>query len=110
GIIYAIFVGLYLVFTFLGRRERLTSQEYQLNALMQLEEAVRYDMDRHEKASVSRLLARSDQNSSMTKQLQQFLNGVEVVQTPPPNVLRRFMIRVERAYQHAWHLRSTNVL
>jgi len=110
GIIYAIFVGLYLVFTFLGKRERLTSEEYQLNALMQLEEAVRYDMDRHEKAAVARLLARADQDSPITKQLQQFLQSAEVVRAPQPNFLRRQMIRIDKAYQHAWRLRSTNVL
>lgn len=110
GIIYAIFVGLYLIFNFLGRRERLTSQEYQLNALMQLEEAVRYDMDSHEKAAVARLLAQADQNSPMTKQLQQFLDSVKLVRPPKPNILQRLAARVDSAYRHAWRLRSTNVL
>lgn len=110
GIIYAIFAGLYLAFSFLGRRERLTSQEYQLNALMQLEEAVRYDMDRHEKAAVARLLARADQTSSITTQLKQFLQNVEVARTPQPNVFRRQAARVDRAYQRAWQLRSSNIV
>ena len=45
GIIYAIFVILYLTFNFLSRKQVLTSREYQLNALAQLEEAVVHDMD-----------------------------------------------------------------
>lgn len=110
GIIYGIFVGLYLAFTFLGRHERLTSLEYQLNALQQLEEAVRYDLDRHEKAAVAKLLARADQASPMTQQLKQFLQSADVVQARPPNILHRQMIRLDRAYQHAWRLRSTSVL
>lgn len=110
GIIYAIFVGLYLFFTFLGKRERLTSEEYQLNALMQLEEAVRYDMDRHEKAAVARLLAQADQSSPITRQLREFLDSIKPVRTPRPNVLQRFKAGIDHAYEKAWHARSSNAL
>jgi hypothetical protein len=110
GIIYAIFVVLYLAFSFLGRREQLTNLEYQLNALMQLEEAVRYDMDRHEKAAVAKLLAKADQDDMITKQLQQFLHSVEVVRAPSPTRLHRLAGSIDRVYQHAWRLRTTNAL
>src|SRR5438270_3257172 len=60
GIIYAIFIVLYLAFNFLSRDNRLTSREYQLNALAQLEEAIVHNMDPEEKERMRRLLSRAD--------------------------------------------------
>jgi hypothetical protein len=110
GIIYAIFVLLYLSLSFLTRRERLTSLEYQLNALAGLEEAVLRQMDQREKNVVAELLRRANPHSPITKQLQTFLEGVQANPTDPPNVAKRFYVRFNRWYERAWGARSSNTV
>jgi hypothetical protein len=108
GIIYAIFVSLYLLFNFLSRRQRLSSREYQLNALSQLEEAVVHDMDKYEKARVEELLAHADSRSAITKQLKGFLKQVELVRPDQPNAYEKLVAAVGRQYRHFWQHRSSN--
>lgn len=110
GIIYAIFVLLYLAFTMLTREERLTSTEYQLNALNQLEEAVLREMDEREKAAVAQLLARAAPASTITKQLKTFLDSVEANETGRPNLAKRLYQAFSRWYERVWRSRSSNAL
>jgi hypothetical protein len=110
GIIYAIFVLLYLAAGFLTRRERLTSTEYQLNALNQLEEAVLSEMDEREKAAVAALLRRADPHSPVTRQLQAFLQSAEVTAPAAPNAAKRLYVRLGRWYERAWRSRSSNAI
>lgn len=110
GIIYAIFVLLYVGLNLLTRHELLTSTEYQLNALSQLEEAVLRQMDEHEKAAVRRLLKRANPSSLITKQLGEFLDGVRVIKPERPNLLKRLGARISDAYDRAWQVRRTRVL
>jgi hypothetical protein len=108
GLIYAIFIGLYLGFNFLSRTQRLSSREYQLNALSQLEEAIIHDMDPFEKKRVATLLERADQRSPFTKILQTFLSEVETVPGDPPRFLKAFLRKVSLQYARFWQARSSN--
>lgn len=110
GIIYAVFVMLYVVITYLTRRQKLTSQEYQLNALRQLEEAVRQDIDAHEQIATRRLLEQSDQSSPITKQLLSLLNNVQTVPLPQPNILSRFRNRFGAWYERLWSARYSRTI
>lgn len=109
GIIYAVFVVLYLVFNFLGQRQRLTSREYQLNALTQLEEAVLSDMDPTEKIRVAELLQRAAPDSPITRQLQKFLSSIDTVRPDTPNRVQRLARAIDTGYRHLWKRRSSNV-
>lgn len=110
GIIYAVFVLLYLLSSFLGRRERLTSTEYQLNALAGLEEAVLRQMDAREKRAVADLLARADQHSPVTRQLSSFLESVKPVGQGRPGLFRRAGNRISAWYERIWKRRGTSTL
>jgi hypothetical protein len=110
GIIYAIFVLLYLAASFLTRSERLTSTEYQLNALNQLEEAVLREMDAREKAAVAALLRRADPHSPITKQLEQFLSGVDTIRPGKPNRAERSYAKFSKWYERVWKRRSSNII
>lgn len=110
GIIYAIFIALYLVFNFLSRPGRLTPREYELNALMQFEEAVLHDMDPSEKARIRSLLRHADAGSPVTKALSALLKEVETVRSPRPSTVHRFLIRLNRGYRRFWSLRASNNL
>jgi hypothetical protein len=110
GIIYAVFVLLYVGLSLLTRDEQLTSTEYQLNALSQLEEAVLRQMDEHEKAAVQRLLQRANPKSPITKQLTEFLDSVATISAGQPNMARRIGNRLSAAYDRAWQERRTRVV
>lgn len=110
GIIYAIFAVLYLTFNFLARKQRLSSREYQLNALAQLEEAIAHNMDEAEKAEVGRLLAQANQNSAITKQLQALLEGVHTVPAEPPRPFYRLLAWMDELYRHFWERKNSNRL
>lgn len=102
GLIYAIFVILYLLFNFLTRDEHLTSREYQLNALMQLEQALAYDMDPAEKRQVYGLIAKADQRSKITKELKRLLDSIDVSAEERYGRVHRFLRGVDHAYERFW--------
>jgi hypothetical protein len=110
GLIYAIFIGLYLAFNFLSRSEKLTSREYQLNALSQLEEAIIHGMDPYEKERVAHLLSKASHDSQITSMLKKFLEDVRTVPADDPRVIKIFMSKVSAQYQKFWHSRNSNAL
>jgi len=108
GIIYAIFVVLYLSFNFISRNTKLSSREYQLNALVQLEEALSHDMDRSEKQRVLDLLAQSDQNSEVTKRIRRMVDQIPTLPDPPKNIVARMLARADQLYKRFWALQRSN--
>lgn len=110
GIIYAIFIVLYLLFNFLTKEQKLSSREYQLNALVQLEEAVANDMDPAEKRQVYKLLAKADNKSSLTIELKKFLDNIEVSAKRRRGRLQLLPKKIDKAYANFWQQKRSNVL
>lgn len=110
GIIYAIFVVLYLLFNFLARERKLSSREYQLNALAQLEQAVESDMDRAEQARVLELLKQADQNSPLTKKLLAVVQSTALVDAKGPGWAERLRLRRDDLYRRFWQSRDSKLL
>lgn len=110
GIIYAIFVALYLTISFLTREQKLTSEEYQLNALRQLEEAVHQDMDIHERANTRQLLLRANQQSVLTKKLLQLLKSLPVTDRRKRGLYQRMRRRFAFGYTKLWQQRTSSGL
>lgn len=108
GLIYAVFIVLYLAFNFLGRTRPLSSREYQLNALAQLEEAVLHDLDPQEKARAETLLAQADQNDVITRDLQKLVRKLPTIQRPEPSRLTRWWRTLRERYANRWRSRNTN--
>jgi hypothetical protein len=109
GIIYAVFCILFLTFNFLSRRQKLTNEEYQLNALRQFEEAVVNDMDRNEKAAMHDLLARADPDNFITKELKDLLRHVHTVHAEDSR-LQKLRRRVTDSYARFWQSRESSRL
>lgn len=110
GIIYAIFISLFLLFNFLTRRVRLAPIEYELNALLQFEEAVLRDMDAVEKARIRRLLKAADANSPVVPALTALLEHIETVRSPQPGFIRRRLRALSRLYRRFWRRQSSRPL
>lgn len=109
GIIYAVFVMLYLTFNFLGRTQKLSSREYQLNAVAQLEEAIARDMDQLERRHALELLKKAHA-SPMTRQLTDLINSVSLVPENEPSRLSRILSALDRRYTSFWRGRSSRHL
>lgn len=107
GIIYAIFIILYLLFNFISRSQTMTSREYQLNALSELQEAVLHDMDASEKRYVAELLSKADQEDEITKQLQYMLAHTHSVHDRV-GFVQRYRRSALKSYQHFWGLRGSS--
>jgi hypothetical protein len=110
GLIYAIFILLYLLFNFLSRPNRLTQREYELNAVAQLEEAVLQDLDSTEKHRIAQLLAKSDQRSPITQELKKLLSRLDTVPPDQPNRLQRWLIAADKQYERFWQGRASRRL
>lgn len=110
GLIYAIFIILYLTFNFISRKRALTSREYQLNALAQMEEAVVHDMDPTEKLRVKDLLEQADPKDPVTKQLQKLLSATRTTAPHTPSKVKRLMLKLNELYERFWSSRSSNLL
>ncbi len=110
GIIYAIFVSLYLLFNFLSKTTKLSSAEYLLNALVQLEEAVHQDLDASEKRQIKFLLDRADQSSPTTQELQKLIIRLNTVATTPPSNFHVLLRRLNSLYLRFWRKRNSNKL
>jgi len=108
GIIYAIFVLLYIAFTFLTRHRRLTSTEYQLNALAQLEEVVLHKMDTQEKATVIALLKQADPHSPVTRHLESLVGEVKALKPGKPSTVKQWTTAGNALYERLWRARSSN--
>ncbi len=110
GIIYAIFVTTYLAFNFITKNTKLTSREYQLNALAQLEEAISQDLDTSEKGRARAILNQADQDNPITRELQKLLDNMETVPLPPKGRITRFFEGIDRLYENFWNRRKSNRL
>ncbi len=110
GLIYAIFIILFLAFNFLSRTERLSADEYELNALNQVGEAVSRNLSRTDKRRIAELLAKADGDSPITRELKQLLKRLETVPTPAPGRVQRWLKAVDKQYQHFWRLRRSHQL
>lgn len=110
GLIYAVFVILYLGFNFLTRRQRLSSREYQINALNELEEAIAQDLDKEERQQIYSLLNQADQKSAVTKHLKKFIDTIPISAPDKPSRITQFLKYIDNAYIHFWHNRNSNYL
>jgi len=108
GIIYAIFVLMYLAIVWLSRQSKLDNQTAQLNALNQLEEAVVRDMDRFEKRRVLDLLDQAKQHDALTKHLRELTAAVTVVRPNQPSRFERAYRWLGISYHRLWARRNSS--
>lgn len=101
GLIYAIFCAIYLSFNFISRKRQFTSEEFQLNALRQLEEAVVAKMSRAEREACFELLARADQKSIITKELRELVKRIKPV-GQEVSLIQRAHEHVTKRYVSFW--------
>lgn len=111
GIIYAIFVLLYLTISFVTRERKLTKVEYQMNALRSIEEAVRQDMDIHERAIARRLLVKANPDDPVTQTLLKTLREMPLVSTTKrKGKLHTLRIKIAAWYDNLWSSKQSSAM
>ena len=96
ALLYVIFISIYMAIRTLNRRQVLSQQEYLINAIGALEEAILNNLDRQERDRALAFLEKSEPNNPITGAVANLLHQMELVPTPPPGRL----VRVGRALRN----------
>lgn len=98
GMIYLVFILLYLIVRSLGWHRPLTPEECLMNAMQLLTEAARGDLHEHDRRMVRALLARSDRAHPLIAPLSGLVDQIECPPRPHPGRVRRFWLRTRGRY------------
>lgn len=99
GVIYLVFVGLYLLTRWMQRRSGLTPREHLVNAVDALTEAARRDLSVNEKHRALELLAGADPADPLTGPVRELLEGLDSVPAPAPALPERAATAVKDRYE-----------
>lgn len=100
ALIYAIFVLIYVFSKGLVKYNKVSKEEYLVNALELMKDAVINDLDQEEKKQVLAYLKKSDQRDPMVQALSHFIQEVETIAPPPPSLLSRLRHHVTVVYTY----------
>jgi hypothetical protein len=99
ALIYVVFVSLILIFRMIEKAFPLSSQEYVVNAIELLKDAVVHDMDINEQQKALELLKLSGRKDPLVKYLQKLLVKVETIPPATPGWVRRMLITINKLYK-----------
>ncbi len=94
GVIYVIFVLLFLTARWAQRRQGFSSREYVSNALELVGEAARHRLDEDERRQALAMLERADQSDPLVAPLRALLAQVATIPRPAPTAISRAYARV----------------
>jgi hypothetical protein len=99
ALIYVVFVLAYVAMRSIHRRREPTSDEYVINALQELEEAARHDLQREERERALRYLLKARPDDPLAERLADLLRGLHEVPGRPVGRLERIAAGVLRQYR-----------
>jgi len=86
ALIYIIFIVFFLGYYAIRRVRKFSKEEYLINSLEIMQDAVINDLDEDEKKLALKLLAKSDQKNPITKALQNLYLKIDAIIPPQPNI------------------------
>jgi len=86
ALIYIIFIVFFLGYYAIRRVRKFSEEEYLINSLEIMQDAVINDLDEDEKKLALKLLAKSDQKNPITKALQNLYLKIDAIVPPKPNI------------------------
>jgi hypothetical protein len=98
GMIYLVFIALFLLNRAMQRRRALTSSERITNALDLVAEAARRHFDEHEKRRALDLLRGVDPHDPIVKLVRHLVQGVDAIPARAPGRIARFASAVRERY------------
>lgn len=110
GIMYVIFVLLFLGLRMLEQRAIFSAKDYAANALESSKELILYDLDEQERARALRFLDQADQENPAVRHLTRLLLNADVRADKRPSIFarlrREFRNRYIRLIHHPWFVRT----
>lgn len=98
AILYVLFVLLYIFSKLLAQRSTVTEDEYLVNALDVVKEAVINDLDSEEKNRALMYLSRGNSSDKLVKKLTAYLSEVESIPVAKTSLLTRIRHEIARLY------------
>lgn len=98
GLIYVVFICLYLLTRSFQRSRGFSQREYLVNAVEALVEAARHDLGSDEKRQAIALLAHADPSDPLVDPIGELLVKVEALPPPEPGRAKRFALGVRKRY------------
>jgi hypothetical protein len=106
GMIYIVFIILFLAFRSIGWRHKFTPQEALMNAVIILSEAANRELTERDRVVVRRLLEHSDRSDPLVAPLSEMVNCIDCRPQPQPGAIGRFGRRLRSWYYgimgHEW--------
>ncbi|HEY7472857.1 MAG TPA: hypothetical protein VIE68_10980 [Gemmatimonadota bacterium] len=99
ALIYVVFVALFLTVHTIHRRRTNTDEEYLLNALREVEELARSDLDARERERALEYLSRSDPHHPLVEPMRRILSRVEPIPGRGPAAWGRARGRLRDSYR-----------
>jgi hypothetical protein len=99
ALIYVVFVSLFLIIHTIHRRRTCTTEEYLLNALREVEELARRDLDTRERERALEYLSRSDPHHPLVGPLHRTLAQIEPIPWSGQPAWGRARSRVRQVYR-----------
>jgi hypothetical protein len=99
ALIYVVFVLAYVAMRSIHRRREPTGDEYVINALQELEEAARHDLQREERERALRYLAKARPDDPLAGGLTHLIRDLHEVPSRPTGRLERAGAEVLRQYR-----------
>lgn len=92
AIIYVIFVLLFLFFRFIQREENITQQEYLINTLEAIKEAVQNKLDKNEEELARAYIKKTDQRDPVVKAILNVLDKIKAEPVRKPTIVERIWL------------------
>ena len=99
ALIYVVLVLAYLGMRSIQRRREVTPEEYVVNALQELEEAARHDLQREERERALHYLSRARPGDPLAESLTGLIRGLHEVPSRPAGRLERLAAELLRQYR-----------
>ncbi len=98
ALMYILFIVIYIVLHLMNRKREFTEEEYLINSIEIMKDAVMNELDSQEKQRALLYLSRSDTNSPIKKTLQQLYTQLETIHPPHPSLFRSIQIEAKMFY------------
>lgn len=98
ALIYAIFILIYLLSRFSFKISKYSSQEYLINSIEILKEAVLLNFDTDEKRHFKEYLGKSNPNDPIVDALKELINKIDTIPASPPNIFDKIYISLKKLY------------
>lgn len=98
ALIYVVFVIIYLAVKFSQRLHKESEEEYLVNAIEYLKEAILFDLDKVEKRKALDLLRKCNPKDEVVHALKNLIRSIEAIPNPKPNRIDKIYLFFRNSY------------